>query len=346
MARARNTSTATAAWAEAPASKVGETSATVVEVIAGLIRDRAGRILLGQRPPGKYLAGSWEFPGGKRAPGESPQQALIRELQEELGIDVSDAALRPWLSLRHRYPELTIRLRLYEVEAFQGQPRGLEGQAVAWFEPEALQQLTMPAADRPIVAVLGLDARMAITPDPQLLGGTEALLDWTRRGLAAGLRLFQLRTSSLDSEHLEALGQAFGELVRARGGRWLLNGPAELAQALGADGLHMDSAGLHAASVRPLDECFLVSASCHEAADLEKAGDLGLDFVTLSPVLATRSHPEAQALDWAQFQRLCEVSPLPVYALGGLSPALLEQVRDHGGFGVAGIRGFVDLQGN
>lgn len=310
----------------------------LIEVVAGVMRDGQGRVLLAQRPAGKHLAGTWEFPGGKREPGEGGREALARELAEELGIVVESA--RPWLALTHRYPEIMVRLQLFAVDAWRGEPRGREGQSLEWITTGAMNRLPMPAADRPIVRAFDLDDRYAVTPDAAELGGREGLLNWTRGCLERGIRLFQLRAKSLDAAGLATLARAFGGLVAQAGGRWLLNGAPELAVEVGADGVHLDGTRLHRAPARPLPGDLLVAASCHDAAELTRAGELALDFVTLSPVRVTASRPRAAALGWAGFERLCRFSPLPVFALGGVGPEDLDRCRDRGGFGVAGIRGF------
>jgi 8-oxo-dGTP diphosphatase len=313
-------------------------TAELIEVVAGVLRDDGGRVLLAQRPPGKHLAGTWEFPGGKREPGESGAEALGRELEEELGIAVQ--ACRPWLSLTHHYPELAVRLRLFTVQSWRGEPGGREGQPLRWVEIPAMADLPMPAADRPIVRAFSIDDRYAITPDPAELGGNAGLLAWTRDCLDRGIRLLQLRAKSLDEAALRELGRNFGALAAEYGARWLLNGSPDLAEALAADGVHLDGKRLERCLDRPLAGDSLVAASCHGPEQLARAGRLGLDFVTVSPVQPTTSHPGAGTLGWQGFERLCRVSPLPVFALGGVGPEDLDRAREQGGFGVAGIRAF------
>ncbi len=119
--------------------------------MAGLIRDEAGRVLLTRRPPGRVRAGLWEFPGGKVRPGESPEEALERELREELGLEVR--VIREVARVRHAYPELTIELLLFEVEAWNS-PRSLENQEIGWFYPERLENIPLCPADRELLALL------------------------------------------------------------------------------------------------------------------------------------------------------------------------------------------------
>ena len=310
----------------------------IIRVAAGLIRDRDGRILLSQRPAGKHLAGTWEFPGGKCEPDESWAGALERELHEELGVRVD--RITPCLTLTHTYPEHTIRLALLEVGRVAGRVHGREGQALRWVEPDDLDSLDMPAADRPIVKALTLSPYYAITPDPSRMGGADAVLDWAEQAMANGARLLQLRAHSLAKEELSDLGYRLDALAKRCGARWLLNGSAALALELGADGVHLSGRALRQSKFRPLAEDKLVIASCHDTDELSRAGAIGADLVCVSPVRPTRSHPEAEPLGWSGLEVLCERSPLPVFALGGLAPGDLDKARGHGAFGVAGITGF------
>jgi len=310
----------------------------LIHVVAGVLRDAEGRVLLARRAPDKHLGGTWEFPGGKREPGESGTQALKRELAEELGI--SAGTIRPWLSLTHAYPELTVRLWLHLVEDWRGELHGREGQALDWVAPEAMRELPMPAADRPIVRALTLDPRYAITPDPAEVGGQGAVLDWARGALAGGVRLFQLHAPSLAAGDYDALGRDFGSLVRAHGGRWLATVEPDRAEAMAADGLHLDAQRLAGMRKRPLGEDRLLAVACRDAAGLAQAGAVDADFVTLAPVRVASGASGSGPLGWRGFAALCACSPRPVYALGGIAADDLGRSRSHGGFGVAGTRGF------
>jgi len=126
-------------------------SATVVCVA---LIDTDGRVLLAERPVGKALAGLWEFPGGKIQPGETPEAALIRELHEELGIDVAAACLSPLTFASHRYPALHVVLLLYVCRRWKGLVRAREGQKLTWVRPQRFDDYPMPPADKGLVAAL------------------------------------------------------------------------------------------------------------------------------------------------------------------------------------------------
>jgi 8-oxo-dGTP diphosphatase len=124
----------------------------VILVVAAALYDAEGRVLIARRPQGKHQAGRWEFPGGKVAPGESEATALARELREELGILVT--ASRPFMRLRHTYPDRSVELSMWIVERFSGTPRGLDGQELRWAAPARLGDEDLLEADRPFVEAL------------------------------------------------------------------------------------------------------------------------------------------------------------------------------------------------
>ncbi|KAA2284934.1 Nudix family hydrolase [Arenimonas fontis] len=305
-----------------------------VHVAAAVLRDARGRVLLARRTAGRDLAGLWEFPGGKVEPGESPIQALERELAEELGIRVRGA--KPLIAVPQRYPDKRIVLDVYEVPAFAGTARGLEKQALAWAPPEKLAAYPMPPADRPVVAALTAPSRYLITPEPE--GDHVAYLASLEKALAGGVRRVQLRARSLDPARFANLAREVLARCRVRGAELLLNGSPELAAALGT-GVHLRAAQLMALSERPLPPQLPVAASCHDAAELAQAERLGLDFVVLGPVRATESHPGAKPLGWDRFRALREQVSLPIYALGGMKPADVATARRNGAQGIAAIRG-------
>ncbi|SOH92795.1 8-oxo-dGTP diphosphatase [Monaibacterium marinum] len=126
---------------------------TVLVAAVALI-DPDGRVLMAQRPEGKSMAGLWEFPGGKIEPGETPEVALIRELQEELGIDTWASCLAPLTFASHSYDDFHLLMPLFACRKWQGIPQGREGQALKWVRSDAMKDLPMPAADVPLVAHL------------------------------------------------------------------------------------------------------------------------------------------------------------------------------------------------
>jgi mutator protein MutT len=147
-----------------------------IHVVAAAVIDAAGRVLIAQRPQGKYLAGGWEFPGGKLEPGERPEQTLIRELQEELGITISTP--RPLIRVQHAYDFGEVLIDMWVVRHYTGQPAGLDNQALRWVSQEELEAVELLPADGPIVAALRLPERLTqVSTDfyvVEELGGPDA----------------------------------------------------------------------------------------------------------------------------------------------------------------------------
>ena len=123
-------------------------------VVACALIDADNRVLIAQRPEGKQLAGLWEFPGGKFEPGERPEEALIRELREELGIVTQEACLAPLTFASHTYETFHLLMPLYVCRRYEGMAHGREGQAIKWVKPQALRDYPMPPADEPLIPFL------------------------------------------------------------------------------------------------------------------------------------------------------------------------------------------------
>jgi mutator protein MutT len=140
-------------------------AAPVIHVAAGVLVDRRGRVLIAQRPPGKHLAGRWEFPGGKLEPGESAREGLRRELEEEIGVAIEQP--RPLLRLRHRYDYGQVLLDVWVVRRYRGEPRGLDGQALRWCPRAELADADLLPADRPIMNALWLPERLTRCASPR-----------------------------------------------------------------------------------------------------------------------------------------------------------------------------------
>lgn len=308
-----------------------------IEVVAGVIRDARGRILLARRTSGRDLAGLWEFPGGKREPGESAEAALVRELREELGIQVEPGA--PLINVPQQYPHKRLRLDVRRIASWRGTPRGHEGQALAWVPPHKLPDYAMPPADRPVVAALLQPDRYLVTPDP---GPDDAIwLASLRRALRRGIRRVQLRAPDIASDRWRTLVAQAVSLCRSSDAQVMLNGDLALARELRI-GLHLRAGQLLDADPAQLDALRVsgqpVAASCHTLDELRAAERLGCDFAVLGPLLATPTHPGSSGIGWKGFMALREQVSLPIYAIGGLNVSDLETARLHGGQGIAAIR--------
>lgn len=310
--------------------------AVVRRVCRPALSEPASRdVLLSRRPVGKSHAGLWEFPGGKIEPGEGIEAALKRELGEELGIDAQVGA--PLIELPYRYADMSVRLFVREVLAFSGQPRPLEGQQLRWIPEHELAAMDLLPANAAIVAALRLPEQLLITP--RLESADE--LQWgIQRALDRGIRLVVLRQPGLPRAELYQWCEALGARWRGEGARVLLHGDPNAFGLSRVDGIHCPAGVAAGLQGRPVGPDRLFGVSCHSPEELERAGDLGADYATLSPVAPTATHPEAVPIGWGRFGDWVRAARLPVYALGGLSAVDAPVARNAGGQGVAGIRGF------
>jgi 8-oxo-dGTP diphosphatase len=305
------------------------------EVAAAVIQQADGRFLLGRRPPGGFYAGYWEFPGGKVEAGETPAEALARELDEELGITVERAY--PWIVREFSYEHAQVRLHFFRVLEWRGALRDLQHDALAWQTPGAVNVAPLLPANTPVLAALELPHFYAITQAGGPGGlGVSAQLAALQVALGQGVRLVQLRECLLPEAQREAFAAQAVARCQAQGARLLVNGNFQLARACGADGVHLPSEQLMRLAHRP--DFPLVAASCHDAAELAQAARLGLDFVVLGPIRETASHPGRPGMGWAACAALLKGYPLPVYALGGLGPNDQTEAWQAGAHGVAAIR--------
>ncbi|HWU33867.1 MAG TPA: Nudix family hydrolase [Methylovorus sp.] len=309
------------------------TDTPVVHAAVAVLVREDGQVLLAQRPEGKPWAGWWEFPGGKIEQGESVLQALKREIEEELGTEIVEAY--PWITRRFAYPERTVQLHFYLVRRWLGEPHGREGQALSWQQPSAVNVGPLLPANEPLLRMLSLPPIYAIT-QLEALGEPVSLLR-LQRALQNGLRLIQVREKHLDTQALQAFTAKVMALAHPYGAKVLVNATPQVAAALHADGVHLSSRALMALPQKP--EGLIVGASCHDAEELARAAELELDFVVLSPVLPTQSHPDARPLGWHGFGEAIAGYSLPVYALGGVKPSHLPEAWRQGAHGIAMLRG-------
>ncbi|MDD5579482.1 MAG: Nudix family hydrolase [Methylobacter sp.] len=305
-----------------------------LQVAVGVVKNAEGRILISLRDPSLHQGGLWEFPGGKIEPQETAEQALIRELKEELNLKVKAAT--PLITVKHQYSDLLVQLNVFLVEDFSGEVESCEGQSFLWVEPDALRQYAFPKANQPIITAARLPDRYAILEDadePLLLINLQKILD-------RGIKLIQARLKSLSADAVKKFVEQAYPLCKYKGASLLINSAVENSDDLEADGIHLTSRDLMFLDKRPPNRLW-VAASCHNLQELQHAQRIGVDFAVLGPVLPTQTHPNAEILGWGQFAELVFRINLPVYALGGMTDSSLIAVRRAGGQGISAIRAFV-----
>lgn len=304
----------------------------VVHVAVGVIQNVNGDILIAKRPDHVHQGGLWEFPGGKVDLNESVEAALQRELNEELNIQVTDAA--PLITIPHDYEDKHVYLDVYLVTGFDGSPHGKEGQEIKWVPLINLKQYSFPEANKPVLKALMLPDKYLIT------GKFNDFTDCEEKVTAAierGIRLIQLREKGLTDDEYLNLAKRLEKVTSGTGTKLILNTSIELFNQTHADGIHFTGKRLAECQTRPVPGDKLFSVSTHAIEELKHAVNIGADFAMLSPVLPTNSHPGEPALGWDTFKEIVSQIKIPVYALGGMNASDVDRARLHGAQGIAAI---------
>jgi 8-oxo-dGTP diphosphatase len=283
-----------------------------IHVIAGALRDSHGRVLIAQRPRGRHMAGRWEFPGGKLGNGEDSLSGLKRELAEELGIDVREA--RPLIRLRYEYPDRRVMLEAWQVTSYEGEPRALDSQALAWARPDELPWHDLLEANRAIVTALRLPrlarvvtnlAELAsfrgVTPQTLLwygptTGEAAISLDSVVNARSGGHRVLVLG-NDIDSVRDAALAGCDGAVLTSR-----------------SQNLHVDR-----------DGPFLIGVLCEDAEAAREAVEEGAHFLVVAP-------PGGPMTD-GELESLCECVGLPVFSGWYPDGRCLERLQHTGAHG-------------
>jgi 8-oxo-dGTP diphosphatase len=309
-------------------------------------------VLISQRAANVHLGGLWEFPGGKIEQGESIIQALHREIKEELGISITKA--EPLISIPCQYPEINVLLEVWTVSEFKGRASAKEKQPIKWISQAHLGQINFPDINTNIINAINLPDSYVITKDIDLSfnNNSEAFIQQFKTQCQRGHNLFQLRFKETDFNHfsLADMIQQLFNIAHAYHVKLQVNsfhletleGSKIESQNLG---VHLSSSDLDAYDKDKLTVLkrtykSVISASCHCQQDIIKANQLNLDFIVLSPINKTESHPQAEAIGWEKFKQLTQYAQMPVYALGGMGLMDIEQAKYMGAQGIAGINCF------
>jgi 8-oxo-dGTP diphosphatase len=324
---------------------------------------RNNYILISKRDKNSHQGDLWEFPGGKVEANETALQALSRELDEELGIRLEYA--EPLISIPFTYlnqakeidhtnasPETSINviLDVWLVRSFSGRPYSREKQPIKWVNQNQLKNFAFPVANQHIISALYLPDSYVITPDIDTsdINAKEKFIADFKTICQQAYSIIQLRfkKTCLDQVFIKQLCQIANSSqtnlqLNSSSIKLYSNDYAQL-------GLHLTSRDLYTTQLSQLvkNKSAYFSASCHHLDDIIQANKLKLDFIVLSPVKKTKSHPQAAAIGWQQFEELCKQAQMPVYALGGMTGEDLEKAKLSGAQGIAAISAFWNKETN
>ena len=305
-----------------------------VDVAVGVVRDRARRVLIARRKKGVHQGGLWEFPGGKFEQAENAQQALNRELYEELNIRPKESV--PLINIKFNYPECHVHLHVREVLDFDGVPVGREGQEWQWVAEQELRKYEFPEANKAILSAIQLSRHYAIVAGNDAQQIRYAL----ENAFQQGVRLVQIRVKDLCELESQEILVAARLKCTELGIRYLINSQMRVKKNLD-EGMHLTSCDLMSLKRCP-ESAGLVAASCHSLQELQRAEQLGLDFVVLAPVMETTTHPGERVLGWRLFTELVAKVNIPVFALGGVRKQDYRMALSCGAQGISGISLYKD----
>ena len=311
----------------------------IVHVAVAVIQDSHGQYFIAKRPLESHQGGLWEFPGGKVENNETVLDALKRELYEEVGITLIHAD--PLIKIHHNYTDKSVLLDVWKVDDFSGTAFGKEGQETCWINKDELSSYDFPVANLPIIKSLQL-------PDQYMITGEFAdeveLLSRVNAGLKKGIKLIQFRSHHISEENYFHYAKKIYALCKKENAVLLLNTSIENYNNHKAHefshGLHLTSKEFEFFSSGLLDDDLLISTSVHDQRELLSAESENIDFVVLSPVNRTLSHPNSPPLGWVSFKELTNKSNIPVYALGGMTEENMEVSKVNGAQGIAAIGAF------
>ncbi len=309
----------------------------MLHIAVGVIYNKQNQILIARRSKfNKHQAGLWEFPGGKCELGESIEQTLKRELKEEVGIDVQKA--RPLIRIHHNYPNIKVILDVWQIETWQGSAYGCENQQIRWCTIEQFKNYQFLAANMPIITAIQLPEFYLITPEPLSLND-KSFFYQLEKCVAEGIKLVQLRAKKLPIKKYCYCAEKALKICESYQAKLLINANIEVVLSVGVHGVHLTSQQLLSHSNRPINKNLWLAASCHSSAQIQQANLIEADFIVISPVHITASHPDVTSLGWSKFFQLSEQSTCPAFALGGMQKQDLYAAWSHGGRGIAAIQG-------
>ena len=304
-----------------------------IKAVVGVLRNNKQQILIAKRQDHQFMGGFWELPGGKIKSNESEQQAIIRELKEELGIVVTDLSIHQ--TMVYQYTDRIVELSIYNVAQYQHTPQGIEGQEIAWSDVNDLSNFNLLPTMKAFIDSITLPNKYWITPS-----SNHQTDDWIAKfneKMTQDIDLIQLRSKiKLDSLFIAELHNK----CKQNGVKLLLNTTDKSFNETYCDGWHITTGEMLKLDQRPCDKDKLLGASTHNLEEALQAQKIGADFVVISPVQATQTHPDTIPLGWDTAQEVAQKLSIPVYFLGGMGLNDLNKTLKIGAQGIAGVSAF------
>ena len=300
----------------------------IVKAVVGILKNTDGEILLAERRQNQFMAGYWELPGGKIEAGESNEESLAREFKEELDVDISEISL--FHTMRHHYPEKTVHLWIYSINHFDGEVRGAEGQSIVWCPTEGLNNFNLLPTMKAIIHKINLPELYWITPENL---SEEMLINELKMRLNKSTAMIQLRAkATLDPEFIKR----FYDVCHQSNAKLILNTTNKTFME-NCDGWHLTTQELLSLNERPCGTDKLLGASTHNVIEAQLSEKIDVDYISISPIQETQTHPNATPFGWEAAKELVHTINIPVYLLGGMQNKDLEKALKLGAQGIAGL---------
>jgi len=297
------------------------------------LHNKDQQILIAKRQSHQFMGGFWELPGGKIEHGESPEVAISRELNEELGIIVDKLSLHQ--TMVYQYTDRIVELSIYNIDNYLNTPKGVEGQEIAWVSVENLNSYKLLPTMKSFINSITLPKQYWITPSSNHQSD-----EWIRKfdeKIKQGISLIQLRSKTkLDITFIEELHNK----CKHNNINLLLNTVDKSFHEAYCDGWHITTGEMFDLKSRPCANNKLLGASTHDLTEALKAQDLGADFIVISPVQATQTHPDTVPIGWDAAKEVVDKLNIPVYFLGGMTLNDLDKTLKLGAQGIAGVSAF------
>jgi 8-oxo-dGTP diphosphatase len=299
--------------------------------VAVLINDNH-QVLLGQRPPQKSWEGWWEFPGGKIEKGETSSEALYREIYEEIGVKITQ--FKKWVTRKYSYDGNDITLHFFKVQKWEGEVTPQENQKLVWTYLKNPNVSPILPANLFVQKSFDLPKYYAITNLSET--SRKVFFNQLQNKISNGLKMIQVREKNISIDDFKIFAKEVIKICKPKNVKVIINSNVNLAYEIKADGVHLTSKDI--ISIKKLPKNLIVSASCHNQEEIDIAEKLNLNFLVLSAIRKTQSHPDIKPIGWDKFENIVNRVNTPIYALGGLGVKDYEVALENGAIGIASQR--------
>ena len=309
-----------------------EPKAVHVNVSVAVLINANDQVLLGQRPPPKSWEGWWEFPGGKIEKGETSSDALYREIYEEIGVKITK--FEKWVTRKYFYGGNDITLHFFKVHKWEGEVTSKENQKLVWTYLKNPSVSPILPANLFIQKSFDLPKYYAITNLSET--SRQVFFNQLQNKISNGLKMIQVREKNISIDDFKVFSKEVIRICKPKNVKVIINSDVNLAYEIKADGVHLTSKDL--ISIKKLPKNLIVSASCHNQEEIDIAEKLNINFLVLSAVRKTLSHPNIKPIGWDKFEKIANRVNTPIYALGGLGVKDYRIALENGAVGIASQR--------